>query len=148
MADIERVSRGLAPAVGLVNEFNQDAQAAANSNSDPTPSLVPPGVQVLRWASNWDENTGPLGSNYGFMYYDGPGSGNLACPAGGGGGCWGHRDNILMNSGGGTLVMGAAEAAPAGDQPWVSDTELFAVIAGSPAYYVYTWAQAVAAGAY
>jgi hypothetical protein len=151
LADIERVSRRLPPAVGLVDEFDRDAQAAAQSNTDPTPSLVPPGVQVVRWASNWDENTGPLGSNYSWMYDDGAGSGNLACPSAGAAGCWGHRDNILGFSAaemqaGQTLVMGAGEAAPGG--PWLSDTELLAVITGNPAYYIYTWGQAVAAGAY
>ncbi len=29
----------------------------------------------------------------------------------------------------------------------MSDAELFAVITHSPAYYIYTWGQAVAAGA-
>jgi len=44
--------------------------------------------------------------------------------------------------------MGAGEAAPPAAAPWMSDTELFAVINRSPAYYVYTWAQAVAAGSH
>ena len=154
LADTERVDRGLPPAVGLVNEFDQDAAAAAAGDSDPVASLVPPGVGLVRWASNWGENAGALGSNYNWMYDDGPGSGNLACGAGGGGGCWGHRDNILGFNAGqlaaahGTLVMGAAEAAPAAAKPWMSDTELFVVITGHPAYYVYTWAQAVEAGAH
>jgi hypothetical protein len=153
LANSERVDRGLPPAQGLVAEFDQDALAAAESDSDPTPSVVPPGVGVLRWASNWSENAGALGSNYDWMYDDGPGSGNIAC-GGGGGGCWGHRDNILgfsaseLASSNGFLVMGAAEAAPPAAAPWLSDTELFAVITKSPAYYVYTWAQAVAAGAH
>ena len=44
--------------------------------------------------------------------------------------------------------MGAGEASPAAaDGPWMSDTELFAVFNRSPAYYIYTWGQAVAAGA-
>ncbi|HUY21115.1 MAG TPA: hypothetical protein VMV22_02120 [Acidimicrobiales bacterium] len=150
LTDIERVDRGLPPAVGLVSEFNQDAQAAAQANTDPSPGAVPPGVGILRWASNWGENAGALGSNYGWMYDDGPGSGNVACGSGGGG-CWGHRDNILgfdaAQLGGATLVMGAGEAAPPAASPWMSDTELFAVITGNPAYYVYTWAQAVTAGA-
>ena len=151
LADTERVDRGLPPALGLVQEFNQDAQAAAQADTDPSPAAVPPGVSVLRWASNWAENAGALGSNYAWMYDDGPGSGNIACGSGGGG-CWGHRDNILGFSasqlGSGLLVMGAAEAAPAAAAPWLSDTELFAVVSRSPAYYIYTWAQAVASGAH
>jgi hypothetical protein len=152
LANTERVDRGLPPATGLVAELNQDAQAAAQANTDPTPTIVPPGVGILRWASNWAENAGALGSNYNWMYDDGPGSGNIAC-GGGGGGCWGHRDNILgfsasaLAASGGTLVMGAGEASPPAAAPWMSDTELFAVITSNPAYYVYTWGQAVAAGA-
>jgi len=153
LADTERVDRGLPPAVGLVNEFDQDAQAAALADTDPTPTIVPPGIGIVRWASNWSENAGALGSNYNWMYDDGPGSGNLACGSGSGG-CWGHRDNILgfnaaqLAASGGTLVMGAGEASPAGAKPWMSDTELFAVITHSPAFYIYTWGQAVAAGAH
>ena len=152
LADSERVDRGLPPAVGLVAEFDQDAQAAAVANTDPSPTIVPPGIGILRWASNWGENAGALGSNYNWMYDDGPGSGNLAC-GGGGGGCWGHRDNILgfsasqLAASGGTLVMGAGEASPPAAAPWMSDAELFAVITQNPAYYIYTWGQAVAAGA-
>ena len=153
LTDSERVDRGLPPAIGLVNEFDEDAQAAAQSMTDPSPSAVPPGVGVLGWASNWAENAGAAGSNYSWMYDDGPGSGNLACGAGGGGGCWGHRDNILGFSAAqiaashGVLVMGAAEADPAAAAPWMSDTELLVLVNRSPAYYIYTWGQAVAAGA-
>ncbi len=152
VADTERVDRGLPPAVGLVAELDQDAQAAAQADTDPAPTIVPPGIGVLRWASNWSENAGALGSNYNWMYDDGPGSGNLGC-VGNSSGCWGHRDNILgfsaaqLAASGGTLVMGAGEASPAAASPWLSDAELFAVITHSPAYYIYTWGQAVAAGA-
>jgi hypothetical protein len=152
LADTERVDRGLPPAVGLVAELDQDAQAAAVADTDPTPTILPPGIGVVRWASNWSENEGALGSNYNWMYDDGPGSGNLACGSGGGG-CWGHRDNILgfnaaqLAASGGVLVMGAGEASPAAAKPWMSDAEIFAVITKNPAYYIYTWGQAVAAGA-
>ena len=138
--------------VGLVAELDQDAQAAALADTDPTPTILPPGIGVVRWASNWSENDGALGSNYNWMYDDGPGSGNLACGSGGGG-CWGHRDNILgfnaaqLAASGGVLVMGAGEASPAAAKPWMSDAEIFAVITKNPAYYIYTWGQAVAAGA-
>ena len=43
LADTERVDRGLPPAVGLVAELDQDAQAAAQADTDPTPTIVPPG---------------------------------------------------------------------------------------------------------
>jgi hypothetical protein len=147
LTDIERVDRGLPPVVGMVQELDQDAQTAASGNTDPTPSALPPGTSALQWASNWAEATGPMGADYSWMYEDGPGSGNTACGSSGGG-CWGHRDNILGfgSSSGGVLVMGAAEATVAGDSPWSSDCELIAVLTGSPSF-TYTWAQAQAAGA-
>jgi hypothetical protein len=152
LTDIERVDRGLPPAVGMVPELNQDAQSAAASNADPTPSSVPAGTTVLAWASIWAEAAGPLASNYNWMYDDGQGSGNLACTPGNPGACWGHRDNELAYNSSqvaashGVLVMGAAEATVAGDAPWLSDAVLMALVTGTPTY-TYTWAQAQAAGA-
>jgi hypothetical protein len=148
LTDIERVDRGLPPVVGMVSEFSQDAQSAATGNTDPTPASVPPGIAVLRWASNWAEGAGPTGSNYMWMYDDGPGSGNIGCTTANSGPCWGHRDNELgfASSAGGVLVMGAAEATVPGDAPWSSDAELIALVTGNPTF-TYTWAQAQAAGA-
>jgi len=152
LTDIERVDRGLPPVVGMVQELNQDAQNGAADNTDPTPSSVPPGSSVMDWASNWAEGAGPLGSNYFWMYDDGPGSGNIDCIASDPSTCWGHRDNELgfnaseVASSPGVLVMGAAEATVASDSPWTSDALLIALVTGSPTY-TYTWAQAQAAGA-
>ncbi len=69
------------PIVGMVAQLNTDAQNAAAANTDPTPSSVPPGSTVMSWASNWAEAAGPLGSNYNWMYDDGPGSGDIDCTA-------------------------------------------------------------------
>ncbi len=152
LTDIERVDRGLPPVVGMVAQLNTDAQNAAAANTDPTPSSAPPGSTVMAWASNWAEASGPLGSNYNWMYDDGPGSGNLGCTAANPGSCWGHRDNELgfnaaeVAASHGTLVMGAAEATVPSDGPWTSDAMLLALVTGSPTY-TYTWAQAQAAGA-
>jgi len=152
LIDIERVDRGLPPVVGMVQELDQDAQSAAGSNADPTPASVPPGVAVMDWASNWAEAAGPLGSDFNWMYDDGPGSGDIACNAGTPSSCWGHRDNELgfnaaqVASSHGALVMGAAQVTVASDSPWTSDAVLLALATGSPAY-TYTWAQAQAAGA-
>jgi hypothetical protein len=152
LTDIERVDRGLPPVVGMVAQLNTDAQNAAAANTDPMPSPAPPGSTVLSWASNWAEAAGPLGSNYNWMYDDGPGSGDLDCTPSSPRSCWGHRDNILgfsastIASAHGTLVMGAAEATVASDSPWTSDAMVLALVTGSPAY-TYTWAEAEAAGA-
>ncbi len=150
--DVERVDRGLPPVVGMVAQLDQDAQNAAGTNADPTPASVPPGVTVMDWASNWAEAAGPLGSNYGWMYDDGPGSGDIDCTPSDPSSCWGHRDNELgfdasqLASSHGVLVMGAAESTPSSDSPWTSDAVLLALVSGAPPY-TYTWAQAQAAGA-
>jgi len=152
LTDIERVDRGLPPVVGMVAQLDTDAQNAAAANTDPTPASVPPGTTVTRWASNWGEGAGPLGSNYNWLYDDGPGSGDIDCSAANPGSCWGHRDNILgfnasvIAASHSTLVMGAAEATVASDSPWTSDAVLFALMTGTPTY-TYTWAQSQAAGA-
>ena len=152
LVDIERVDRGLPPVVGMVQELDQDALNAAGANADPTPASVPSGVTAMDWASNWAEAAGPLGSDYDWMYDDGPGSGDIECNAANPSSCWGHRDNELgfsaseVASSHGVLVMGAAQATVAADSPWTSDAVLLALVTGSPRY-TYTWAQAEAAGA-
>ena len=152
LTDIERVDRGLPPFAGLVDTFSADAQAGAQSNNDPSPSLVPPGLHLVAWGSNWAENGNPLGSNYYWMYDDGVGSGNIDCTAAGQPGCWGHRDNVLSLSDyqklyGGTLLMGAAEVYGSTGNGWASDAELLVLATGPVPPLSYTWAQAVAAGA-
>ncbi len=152
ITDIERVDRGLPPFVGLVDTFSSDAQVGAQANADPSPSVVPAGLHLVAWGSNWAENGNPLGSNYYWMYDDGVGSGNIDCTAAGQPGCWGHRENILSLSDyqqqyGGTLLMGAAEVYGSTGNGWESDAELLVLATGPVPALSYTWAQAVAAGA-
>jgi hypothetical protein len=152
ITDIERVDRGLPPLVGLVDTFDADAQAGAQTNADPLPTAVPAGLHVIAWASNWAENGNPLGSNYFWMYDDGLNSGNVDCTATDHSGCWGHRQNILgltnyQQMYGGTLLMGAAEAYGTTGTQWASDATLMVLASGPVPPLAYTWASAVAAGA-
>ncbi|MGH9080779.1 MAG: hypothetical protein ACRDYE_12035, partial [Acidimicrobiales bacterium] len=152
VTDIERVDRGLPPFVGLDDSLDADALAGAQGNTDPGPSLAPAGMHVIAWGSNWAENGNPLGSNYFWMYDDGPNSGNIDCTAAGQPGCWGHRDNILSLSDyqaldGGTLLMGAAEAYGTFNNQWASDATLMVLASGPVPPLSYTWTDAVAAGA-
>ena len=123
LIDIERVDRGLPPVVGMVAQLNTDAQNAAAANTDPTPSSVPPGSTVLAWASNWAEAAGPFGSDYNWMYDDGPGPGNLGCTTGHSRFVLGpprQRARVQRHPGRRVprvLVMGAAEATVAIGQP-------------------------------
>jgi hypothetical protein len=152
ITDIERVDRGLPPFLGLVDALDTDAQNGAQGNADPVPNVTPAGMHVIAWGSNWAENGNPMGSNYFWMYDDGPNSGNIDCTAPGQPGCWGHRVNILSLSDyqalyGGTLLMGAAEAYGTFNNQWASDATLMVLASGPVPTLRYTWAAAVAAGA-
>ncbi len=152
VTDVERVDRGLPPFVGLDATLDSDAAAAAAVNADPSPAPAPPGMSVIAWGGNWAENANALGANYYWLYDDGLGSSNLDCSPASPAGCWGHRDNELGLAGdqasyGGTLVMGAAEDTGPNHGGWASLTELTVLASGPLPPLVYTWAQAVAAGA-
>lgn len=108
-----------------------------------------------------------LDADYGWMYDDGFGGSNYACQTRGAAGCWGHRDNILgryptqtrfvISPWGAslsmvprrrtTLVMGAGALQPNGAGPQGNYTAIFAAIVGRPPPFLYTWRQALAAGA-
>ena len=129
LTDLERVDRGLAPIAGLSANLNAYAQAGADAQRDPSfppygsgggstysssPSL---GVSLAMW-----------------MYDDGPGGTNSACPPTGGSGCWGHRD-IILGQYAAPALMGV------GSGP--STTQLF--VGGDTTDTPYfTWAQEVA----
>jgi hypothetical protein len=89
LADLERVDRGLSPAPGLSPQLNADARRGADAHDDPA------GPDGYGWGSNWSSADSALFNDFAWMYDDGPGSFNAACPPGGGSGCWGHRHNIL-----------------------------------------------------
>jgi hypothetical protein len=116
---------------------------------------------------------GALDADYGWMYDDGWGGStadtyNVDCTSPAAAGCWGHRDNILgpyptssqfvsSSYGSGlselaapeptTLVMGAGAYAPPGYGGTMDLTAIFVAVIGPPPPLVYTWDQAVAAGA-
>jgi len=152
--NLERTERGLAPATVLSNALDKIAQAAAQAGRDPALGQVPrrltgggrTGYLGGTWSGGW---LNPLGSDYGWMYDDGPGGDNLACVSAKSAGCWGHRDIILdtfssASCGGGQaeLAMGAGHEASAGGFS-ESDTELIAGVCGpAPADAAFTWAKA------
>jgi hypothetical protein len=152
--DLERTARGLPPAVVLSRSLDAIAQSGARADQDPALTnvarLLPGGGRVAylgaTWAGGW---INPLGSDYGWMYDDGPGGTNLDCRAAGSALCWGHRDIILAtfaspSCGGGQaeLAMGAGHVVQAGG--WgESDTEILAGVCGpAPTDAVFTWASA------
>ena len=105
---------------------------------------------------NWAEDYGALGSDFDWIYNDGPGSFNIDCPSGSSSsGCWAHREAILTNTGSGPLaaptgytwVAGAACVAnPSTADLSNCDLEYVLVPTGTVSYD-FTWAQALVAGA-
>ena len=85
------------------------------------------------WSGGW---INPLGSDYGWMYDDGPGGTNEDCLTAGSALCWAHRDIILVafgspSCGGGQaeLAMGAGHVIQTAG--WgESDTEVLAGVCG------------------
>jgi hypothetical protein len=147
VANEERVGRGLPPIAGLTAAANSVAQQGASGNADPN-GLVVPGA--VAYASNWAEDYGSLGAMFDWMYNDGLGSFNIDCTPTHTSGCWGHRDNILLNtsnSPGYTWVGGTACASESGISYFDSCTLLWVKVPSSSVSYQFTWAQAVADGA-
>jgi hypothetical protein len=143
--NLERIGRGLSPFAGLSAPLDANARAGAAAANDP-PDLG--GAYLLvdgEWAGG---SVNALDAVYGWMYDDGPGSGNLDCPRGGAPGCWGHRHGILDDFGSGErLIAGAALEATAdthrGDRGGTSMAVTLAV-AGRPQRLVFTWAEVLA----
>jgi hypothetical protein len=104
LSNLERVDRGLAPALGLAASLDQDAALAVGDDIDPTPSAMYGNV----WTSNWAGGlSSPLEADFDWMYDDGYGSGNGDCRSPTAPGCWAHRHDILARFGR-PIAMGAA----------------------------------------
>ncbi len=140
--DLERVARGLSPAAVLTRSLNAIAQTGARNDNDPPlsklPGSLPGGGRWIsaggNWAGGWRN---PLGSDYAWMYDDGPG--------------WGHRDNILGRYAsrakcGGTfsdLAMGAGYIG-SGKRYGDSETEVLVGVCGhAPTDVIFRWTTAV-----
>jgi hypothetical protein len=141
--NLERVDRGLPPFVGLSAVLDANsAKGAKTADDPPNPSFT------LGDDTEWSGGAvNGLDADYGWMYDDGRGSGNVDCPRTGGAGCWGHRNGILDNFGTvGTMVMGAAYD-PHGDDAangWAGGTSMAMTLGAQlnpPKSYVITWAQ-------
>jgi hypothetical protein len=102
--NLERTVRGLPPLSGMSQALDLSAAEAAAADQDPEP---PAGFGWQTWGSNWAAAVGnPLEAVYYWMYDDGLGSSNIDCTFADMAGCWGHRDNILLEMSCGTCVMG------------------------------------------
>ena len=159
MVDLERVSRGEPPVLGLSVRANLFAQQGAQRRTDP---LLPPSGGGMAgvtgtWGSNYAAGISAIDANYQWMYtdgWDGKLTFNAACTGPHAAGCWGHRDNILAdvsNMPCGTttchLIMGAGYLKDGSGQGYSSFTELFVQVSRTAPALYYTWKQALAAGA-
>jgi hypothetical protein len=153
--NLERTQRGLAPAVVLTKSLDKIAQAGAQAGRDPAlgavPRVLPGGGRTTYIGANWSGGwVNPLGSDYGWMYDDGPGSTNLDCSAARTAQCWGHRNIILVAFGGHSVCGGSQSelAMGAGHTTGMagygeSDTEVLAGVCGpTPTDTVFTWTRA------
>jgi hypothetical protein len=143
LTDLDRTLYNLPPITGVTDALNQDAASGVATDSDPQPSTS----DWYGYTSNaaWGNENIVLAYE-GWMYDDGPGSGNVDCTSSDPSGCWGHRHDVLWQFGSGALAMGAA----AGTDNSGSPSYTMLLMQGSPSYtpvYTYTWSQAVANGA-
>jgi ribosomal protein L24E len=151
----ERVVRGLPPVYGVASILQGDALAGAKTSSDPTLTANVPTDPYGNYGSIYAFNYSTISDVFEWMYDDGYGGTNYDCTTASSPGCWGHRDIILSTTqSGSSYVMGIGDvntnfAASTGTY-MEQDAGIFTPVANSELsqlQYVYTWSQAVAAGA-
>jgi hypothetical protein len=129
IVNLERVSRGVPPLVGLSPYLDAPADKAARAAEDPAfqasygPVRVwlPPGGGMYGFGGAWaGDSVNALAAVFDWVYDDGwggsDGTWNFACTSHGASGCWGHRDALLGQWAGTTCtdcVAGAGYASPA-----------------------------------
>src|SRR5579862_6164678 len=130
VTDLERTARGLPPLVGMTDALDQSAAQGAAAGQDPSP---PSGYPATEWGSNWAGAVGnPLEADYYWMYDDGLGSSNIDCTQSNQSGCWGHRNNVLLDLSCQMCVMGTGYNS-SGWQGDPSMAELLVDSRGQPA---------------
>jgi hypothetical protein len=143
LTDLDRLAYGLRPIQGLTAALDQAAVGGVLSASDPLPG----DPNLMAFTSNWANGYRNAEFAYeAWMYADGLGGKNLDCTALTPSRCWDHRDNILKAFGSGPLAMGAAAGIGPGGIPGYTAL----LVEGSGSYrpaFLYTWSDAVAAGA-
>lgn len=151
MSNLERISRGLSPAMAMMPALDASATVAARHDTDPVGGFA--GIAASVGGAPTSDYA--FVSDFGWMYGDGPPPyyhvRNIDCPIKGDPDCWGHRDAILTNyladypisAGAGSVpvvVTGTAYAGNTPEGPWVTQTfDVATSIKGA----VFTWAQAI-----
>lgn len=146
--DEERVSRGLAPYLGLERSLDQVAASGAKLGTDPRlPASIPAGP--VGWGSIWAGTYSVLMADFGWMYQDGWGgsvqnTANIDCTSPVAKSCWGHRHVILsLGTTSGlrcqTCVMGAAYAPPTASHSYGNYAAIFMQPAAATPSLYFTW---------
>jgi hypothetical protein len=155
LVNLERISRGVPPLVGLSPYLGPPAETAARDAEDPTFQRVygrvqvwyPPSGGMYAFGGAWSGNqVNALAAMFGWMYDDGwAGKGatrNIACNGPGETGCWGHRDELLGEYTGTTCtdcIAGGGYASPA-ERNW---TESYVLLLVRPVQFptplLFTW---------
>lgn len=155
ITNLERVSRGLKPVLGINAQMSGWAATGAKHATDPALGAwdLANGTQLWTFAAIWAGDLNVLDADFIWMYADGwsaTGSANADCAAAKAAGCWGHREIILGHySGSAALVAGVASLAHVlAHSTQNSDAEAFSNYTGPKPTLTYTWAQARAAGAH
>ena len=141
-ASLDRRAEGLVPFTGLSARLGRLSMKGVRAGTDPSM----PAAAGTSWVANWAGGyPNALLAYQGWMYDDGLGSGNLACTTRRSSGCWGHRHDILVDTGRAGWTMGAAAGRGR------SGSRGYAMLAsgshGHAAKVIYTWAPPRRAGA-
>lgn len=154
ITNLERVSRGLKPVLGVNAQMSGWATTAARHSSDVSVGSwdLSNGTQLQTFGSVWAADLNSLDADFIWMYADGwgpGGSANADCTSAKSAGCWGHRQILLGSYGSSTALVAGVGSLPHslahGDLN--SDAEGIANYTGAKPVLTYTWAMAVAAGA-
>jgi hypothetical protein len=147
VSNLERVDRGLPPALGMVDQLNSASATAASTDADPTlPGLPWVDGSFTGWTygSIWAGDLNALAADYDWMYNDGytPGGPNynLDCQSATDAGCWGHRHNILGTYSNYEVVTGVASVFDA-KYGWTSIAQIFVGGLGTPPPFTTSWTQ-------
>jgi hypothetical protein len=147
----ERIDRGLPAVSNMTSQLNADAQAGADSSTDPGFPASLNGAGAVTWGGSiWAGGLSNMfEADYFWMYSDGwgglVGTTNVACGVLTPGGCWGHRDNILHEFGAcgtqaPTLSMGAA-SDPNGFKGGSVAAVIIGTCGATPSDVTMTWSQ-------
>jgi hypothetical protein len=145
LVNLDRIAYHLSPIPGLTAKLNHDALASGVwAADDPHPSNSS-GVSV--WWPGWAGafHNAPMAYEA-WVWNDGLGAQNPRCTPTDHSRCWGHRHSILWKYGS-NAAMGAAAGR---DSRLHHRGYSYLFVGGSSAYkptYIYTWHQAVEAGA-